>query len=84
MPRRSIKKSNPGDFEPRKRNPISLGLDSNLENDFKELRIGGLGTGLEFSLYEIKSTVYNFATHKETTQQLNVTSLRGNKAGSPK
>ena len=81
MPRKSIKKSNPRDFEPRKRNPISLGLDSNLENDFKELRIGGLGTGLEFSLNEIKSTK-DVRTLKEITEELFVTRIKGNKTGS--
>ena len=56
MPRRSIKKSNPGDFEPRKRNPISLGLDSNIDTDLKKILIGKLESGLEFSKNNIKLT----------------------------
>ena len=33
--RRSIKTSSPSDFEPKRKNPISLGSDSNIDNDFK-------------------------------------------------
>ena len=51
MPRRrSISNSKVGDFEPKRKNPIELGLDSNLEKDLKPLRIGGIPTNLEFSL----------------------------------
>tara|TARA_Y100001963_G_C6707906_1_gene412819 strand:- start:98 stop:1141 length:1044 start_codon:yes stop_codon:yes gene_type:complete len=56
VPKRSIKKSNPGDFEPRKRNPISLGLDSNLDSDLKKIFIGNLESGLELSKTNLKLT----------------------------
>ena len=79
MPRRSIKKSQPKDFEAKKKNPISLGDDSNIDNDFKPFRIGGIDTGLEFKLDGIKSTTAEFETLKETTQELNVTKIKGNR-----
>ena len=51
MPRRKgILNSSPEDFELRRKNPIELGLDSNLDKDLKPLRIGGIPTNLEFSL----------------------------------
>ena len=81
MPRKSIKKSQPKDFESKRRNPISLGDDSNLDNDFKSLKIGDTPTGLEFKLGEIRSTADNFVTHKETTEELFVTRINGNRAG---
>ena len=81
MPRKSIKKSQPKDFESKRRNPISLGDDSNLDNDFKSLKIGDTPTGLEFKLGEIRSTADNFVTHKETTEELFVTRIKGNRAG---
>tara|TARA_R100000808_G_scaffold22081_2_gene47898 strand:+ start:73 stop:1116 length:1044 start_codon:yes stop_codon:yes gene_type:complete len=56
VPRRSISKTNPRDFEPRKRNPISLGLDSNLDSDLKKIFIGNLESGLELSKNNIKAT----------------------------
>ena len=50
MPKkRSIHTSSPSDFEPKRKNPISLGSDSNIDKDFKPLKIGGKNTGLEFS-----------------------------------
>ena len=50
MPKkRSIRTSSPSDFEPKRKNPISLGSDSNIGNDFKTLKIGGKNTGLEFA-----------------------------------
>ena len=80
MPRRGNKVS-PKDFEPRKKNAVSLGSDSNIDNDFKSFRIGDIPTGLEFKLGEIRSTADNFVTHKETTGELSVTKIKGNKAG---
>ena len=79
MPRKSINKSLPKDFEPKKKNAISLGDDSNIDNDFKPFRIGGVDTGLEFKLDGIKSTTAEFETFKETTQELNVTKIKGNR-----
>ena len=69
-------------FEPRKKNPVSLGSDSNIDNDFKSFRIGEIPTGLEFKLGEIRSTANNFVTLKETTEELFVTKIKGNKSGS--
>jgi len=80
VPRRGSNIS-PKDFEPRRKNAVSLGSDSNIDNDFKAFKIGDIPTGLEFKKGSIRSTVDEFITHKETTQQLNVTSLRGNKVG---
>lgn len=82
MPKKGISKYQPTDFEPAKKNPVSLGDDSNLDNDFKPLNIGGINTGLEFSLDEIRSTVSNFKTLKESTEQLHVTKIRGNRTPS--
>tara|TARA_R100001594_G_scaffold14555_3_gene30999 strand:+ start:5729 stop:7228 length:1500 start_codon:yes stop_codon:yes gene_type:complete len=82
MPRKSIKSSSRSDFELKKRNPVSLGNDSNLDNDFKPLRVGGIDTGLELKKGEIKSTASNFVTLQETTEILNVTKIRGNRTGS--
>ena len=79
MPRKGISQSHPKDFEPKKKNPISLGDDSNIDNDFKPFRIGGVDTGLEFKLDGIKSTIAEFETLKETTQELNVTKIKGNR-----
>jgi len=76
--RRSIKTSSPSDFEPKRKNPISLGSDSNLDNDFKPLKIGGESTGLEFSKGKIKSSADEFITQKEQTQELSVTTIKGN------
>ena len=47
MPRRSITTSSPKDFEPKRKNPISLGSDSNLDNELKPLVINDLTTNLE-------------------------------------
>ena len=77
--RRSIKTSSPSDFEPKRKNPISLGSDSNIDNDLKPLTIGGVPTGLEISNDTIASNVENFVTLKEKTQQLNVSVIKGNK-----
>jgi len=82
VPKRSINKSQPKDFEPKKKNPISLGNDSNIDNDFKPFRIGGIDTGLEFKNGEIKSSANNFITLQETTEILNVTKIKGNRSGS--
>jgi hypothetical protein len=82
MPRKSINQSHPKDFEPKKKNPISLGNDSNIDNDFKPFRIGGIDTGLEFKKGEIKSSASNFITLQETTEILNVTKIKGNRSGS--
>ena len=79
MSRKSIKKSQPKDFEAKKKNPFSLGDDSNIDNDFKPFRIGGVDTGLEFKKGGIKSTIAEFETSKETTQELNVTKIKGNR-----
>ena len=77
--RRSIKTSSPSDFEPKRKNPISLGSDSNIDNDLKPLTIGGIPTGLEISNDTIASNVENFVTLKEKTQELNVSVVKGNK-----
>ena len=77
--RRSIKTSSPSDFEPKRKNPISLGSDSNIDNDLKPLTIGGIPTGLEISNDTIASNVENFVTLKEKTQELNVSTIKGNK-----
>ena len=60
--RRSIKTSSPSDFEPKRKNPISLGSDSNMDNDLKPLKIGGKTTPLKISndTIEVGSTLlYN-------------------------
>ena len=80
MPR--LSKSSGKDFEPRRKNAVSLGLDSNLDNDFKAFKIGDAPSGLEFNLREIRSTAENFITQKETTQELHITKMKGNLSGS--
>ena len=80
MPRSS--KSSLKDFEPKRKNTISLGSDSNIDNDFKAFKIGDVPTGLEFKLGEIRSTADNFITLNETTEQLTVTKIKGSKSGS--
>ena len=60
--RRSIKTSSPSDFEPKRKNPIQLGSDSNMDNDLKPLKIGGETTPLKISknTIEVGSTLlYN-------------------------
>jgi len=69
------------DFEPKVRNKISLGSDSNIDNDFKAFKIGDIPTGLEFKIGAIRSTAEEFITKKETTEQLTVTTIRGNVGG---
>ena len=44
-----ISKTSPKNFEPRRKNSIFLGSDSNLDNDLKSISIGGVATNLEFS-----------------------------------
>ena len=55
MPRR-VSKISPKDFEPRRKNSIFLGSDSNIDNDLKPLTIGNFATNLEFSIYETSVT----------------------------
>ena len=80
MPRR-VSNISPKDFEPRRKNAVSLGSDSNIDNDFKAFKIGDIPTGLEFKLGEIRSNASNFVTLKETTEELFVTKIKGNKSG---
>ena len=81
MPKRkSINTSSPSDFEPKRKNPISLGSDSNIDNDFKPLKIGGVSTGLEFSKNKILSSAEEFVTLKEKTEHLKVSKITGNKS----
>ena len=40
MPRRGGKSLKPSDFEPRRKNKVSLGSDSNIDNDFKAFKRG--------------------------------------------
>ena len=80
MPKRSIKTSSPSDFEPKRKNPISLGSDSNIDTDFKPLKIGGKSTGLEFADGKILSSAEEFVTLKEKTQELQVSIIKGNKS----
>ena len=58
--RRSIKTSSPSDFEPKRKNPISLGSDSNIDNDLKSITIGGETTPLKISkdTVEISSSLF--------------------------
>tara|TARA_Y100001963_G_scaffold153102_1_gene239170 strand:- start:189 stop:1199 length:1011 start_codon:yes stop_codon:yes gene_type:complete len=81
MPRR-ISKSSPKDFEPKVKNRFSLGSDSNIDNDFKAFKIGDIPTGLEFKLGSIRATADEFITSKETTEELTVTKIKGNRVGS--
>ena len=81
MPKkRSIKTSSPSDFEPKRKNPISLGSDSNIDKDFKPLKIGGKSTGLEFADGKILSSAEEFVTLKEKTEELQVSIIKGNKS----
>ena len=81
MPKRkSINTSSPSDFEPKRKNPISLGSDSNIDNDFKPLKIGDVSTGLEFSKNKILSSAEEFVTLKEKTEHLKVSKITGNKS----
>ncbi len=75
------KKKADGLYNKKANNLFSLSDDSNLDNDFKPFQIGGVNTGLEFKLGEIRSTAENFITAKETTQELTVTKIRGNRVG---
>ncbi len=78
--RKSLKQSKPTDFEPKRKNPISLGSDSNIDNDFKPLKIGGKNTGLEFADNKILSSAEEFVTLKERTEHLKVSKITGNKS----
>ena len=78
--RKSINTSSPSDFEPKRKNPISLGSDSNIDNDLKPLKIGGKSTGLEFADGKILSSAEEFVTLKEKTQELQVSIIKGNKS----
>ena len=53
MPR-SITKSVVTDFEPRRKNPLTLLGDSNLDKDLKSLLIAGEPTGIELSKNRVK------------------------------
>ena len=74
--RRSIKTSSPSDFEPKRKNPIQLGSDSNIDNDLKPVTIGGKATPLKISndTIEVDSTfLYNgkeVATSTLTTEEV--------------
>ena len=56
MPRRSLQKSSIEDFEPKRKNAILLGSDSNIDKDLKPLRIAGENTGIEISEDKIRFT----------------------------
>ena len=81
MPRKSINKSQPKDFEPRKKNPISLGDDSNLDNDLKPLLIGGEFSSLEVSNKAMRIIgdldVESISASTLTTSQINQNSNYG-------
>ena len=49
MSRKGISRSKVEDFEPKRKNPISLGSDSNLDTELKPLIINDLTTNLELS-----------------------------------
>jgi len=78
MPKkRSIKTSSPSDFEPKRKNPISLGSDSNIDNDLKPLKIGGETTPLKISkdTVEIGSTLLVNGKEVQTGTDSGVTQL---------
>ena len=81
MPRRSFSQSQPKDFEPRRRNPISLGNDSNIDNDLKGLNINNVPVGIELSKDVVRFTK-DTTTCKATVEELVITKLKGNKLGS--
>ena len=66
--RRSIKTSSPSDFEPKRKNPIQLGSDSYLDNDFKPLRVSNDNTGIELSKTQIKASKKLIAETLESTE----------------
>ena len=53
MPRR-LSKSRSEDFEPRKRNPLGLLGDSNLDSHLKSLKIGEKNTPIQLSDKEVR------------------------------
>ena len=75
MPRKSIQKSQPKDFEPKRKNPISLGSDSNLDTELKPLIIDNLTTNLELSINDtfVRNTLTSDSifTDKLTDSTLN-------------
>ena len=75
MPRR-VSKISPKDFEPRRKNKVSLGSDSNIDNDFKSLRIGDIPTGFELSLDKIKTTKTLISDYQKIDELL-VTRIKG-------
>ena len=81
MPRKSIQKSQPKDFEPKRKNPISLGRDSNIDNDLKGLNINNVPVGIELSKDVVHFTK-DTTTYKATVEELFITKLKGNKTGS--
>ena len=81
MPRKSIQKSQPKDFEPKRKNPISLGRDSNIDNDLKGLNINNVPVGIELSKDVVRFTK-DITTCKATVEELVITKLKGNKLGS--
>jgi len=78
---RSILKSDPKDFESRKRNPISLGNDSNIDNDLKILKIGEVSTGIELSK-DIVLFRKPVTSSKITTDELFISVIKGNRVPS--
>ena len=81
MPRKGINQSHPKDFEPKKKNPISLGDDSNIDNDLKPLLIGGERTSIEISNQEVRVVgeldVDSISSETITTSKINQDSNYG-------
>ena len=75
MPRKSINTSLPKDFEPRRKNPISLGKDSNIDNDSKSLKIGGEHTGIEFATDSVLFTKDVIIAGESTIKDVSITNL---------
>ena len=81
MSRKSITTSLPRDFEPKKRNPISLGADSNVDNDYKRLLVGDSATALEFATDKVrisnKFEAENIFVNSITPGQIDAASDKG-------
>ena len=75
MPRKSINTSLPKDFEPRRKNPISLGKDSNIDNDSKSLKIGEEHTGIEFATDSVLFTKDVIIAGESTIKDVSITNL---------
>ena len=66
-------------YEEKRKNPVQLGNDSGIGNDYKPLTIGDISTGLEVNKDRVRFTK-EVVTETETTNTLNVSRIKGNRS----